>query len=1435
MRDLTDFGWQNAIQSIQVWDHDECQTECNPNADQIALFVNGGFGGQCVVKGIGEYPNPGAIGLPNDAISSIKVGGNVKARLCRDDNFSGACEEFTGDDSDLGNNSIGNDQVSSAKVERRTSLPSAPHSPDPANGATLSYRTSLDVSVQGEGDRFRIHVWGNGYDRWRDWDPSRSLHLDGLTGQTYNWQAEAQNSVGDGPWSDTWTFTIQSQVQPPDIPSLRSPANGATLRPNDTVILEWNTSARATEYAAEYWLLSSGDRQNSGHQPGASWNIGQLAAGEYAWYVEAYNSAGWSGWSEIWRFTVQSANHLPNAPTSPSPPIGATLDAMPQLCWQNNGDPDGDPVEFRVDVWTAGYVRSEQSQWITANCWRPTTLSGNDTYNWVVSVRDNRGGAESSPDWSFTVRDLVGPSLTFTSPVGDEQTYQAQPDARIVGFRIQASDNVAVSSIRFFGVGADGSIQFLPTEIDSTDPYTAYIRTGSLGVGLHRIGAEASDAAQNTAVKYMNVNWPGRQTSTPTPTTGFGATNTPTPTPTRTFTPTATGTRPGASSTPTPTRTPTRSGSTNTPTPTGTPGPAWTWASEAENASLISTMLTATDAAASSCGYVYASQGEPSDGTIAFSFTVSASGNYYVWGRAMGPTYGSDSFYMAMDGNANATFTIPMGPNWNWVKGQNYGLNAGAHTLRFKAREQGARLDKVIITNQAAFTPGAGDVTPCGGSTNTPTPTRTATATPTRIAGQGVQLSLQPASITAAVNDVFALNVQVAAGTQAVQNAELYIHFDPALLRVVDANGAPATRIESNLVSLNTELLNTVDNSTGDIRYDAGKLIAPFPTGTFALATIRLKALTASAGANVVFQPQSGVFFNGASILGGTSGAVIVIQAGCLPGQVALQGHATTLGHPITVAIFAPGGTTPITTQNTALAANGAFNVCGLTAGTYDITIKGSHSLSSKRTNVVAPPVAPPINFCTLLEGDANNDNRVAGADFSLLATAYNQCNGQTGFDGRADFNDDGCVRGADFSLLATNYNRSGPIACTTTAGLSQSSSISSQASIDVSALTEPDGTVNLTFAPTSRTAQVGDIFTFDLMVEAGSQTVQNVDMYIDFDPAVLQVTDENGNPTGTIIADPTTLASTLSNSADNAGGHITYSAGKLSAPYPTGTFRVATVRFKKISASALSTVPYVSGSDVFFAGASVLGSLGSATVTQPGETPTATPTATFTFTPTRTPTATPTQTRTRTPTPTATRTGTPTATSVAATATPTRTSTQTPTPTRTPTVTRTATATQTPTLTATTSASPGFAKIAAGDSHTCALTLGGGVKCWGANWGGQLGDGTTTNRGVPVNVNGLTSGVTALVTGYDHTCALTRTGGVKCWGANWDGQLGNGTTTNRGVPVDVNGLTSGVTALAAGSSHTCALTTTGGVKCWGANDYGQLVHVGLNKETIRR
>ncbi|MDD5222887.1 MAG: hypothetical protein PHE84_02780 [bacterium] len=142
---------------------------------------------------------------------------------------------------------------------------------------------------------------------------------------------------------------------------------------------------------------------------------------------------------------------------------------------------------------------------------------------------------------------------------------------------------------------------------------------------------------------------------------------------------------------------------------------------------------------------------------------------------------------------------------------------------------------------------------------------------------------------------------------------------------------------------------------------------------------------------------------------------------------------------------------------------------------------------------------------------------------------------------------------------------------------------------------------------------------------------------------------------------------------------------------------------------------------------------------------------------------------------------------------------------------------------------------LGAGGYHSCAVTSDGGVKCWGCNDAGRLGNGSssgpqTCNDGTntlacsttPVDVSGLT-GVSKVVSGGYHSCALTTAGGVKCWGSNVYGQLGNGSRTASSVPVNVTGLTSGVANISAGSHHTCALMTAGGVKCWGENTYAKL------------
>jgi hypothetical protein len=135
-----------------------------------------------------------------------------------------------------------------------------------------------------------------------------------------------------------------------------------------------------------------------------------------------------------------------------------------------------------------------------------------------------------------------------------------------------------------------------------------------------------------------------------------------------------------------------------------------------------------------------------------------------------------------------------------------------------------------------------------------------------------------------------------------------------------------------------------------------------------------------------------------------------------------------------------------------------------------------------------------------------------------------------------------------------------------------------------------------------------------------------------------------------------------------------------------------------------------------------------------------------------------------------------------------------------------------------------GVVAISTSQSHTCALTTGGGVKCWGHNGFGELGNGHTKNRHTPVDVSGLATGVMAITTGYHYSCALTTSGGVKCWGTNFYGQLGDGTYQERHIPVDVAGLASGVASISTTAGwFTCALTTNAGAMCWGNNNQGQL------------
>lgn len=92
---------------------------CSYDSNQIVLYANTGYGGACKTLSIGDYPNPSAMGFANDDAESVRIGSNVQAILCRDDNYSGGCVTLTADTDNLDSTSLGGNQLSSVRVQTR--------------------------------------------------------------------------------------------------------------------------------------------------------------------------------------------------------------------------------------------------------------------------------------------------------------------------------------------------------------------------------------------------------------------------------------------------------------------------------------------------------------------------------------------------------------------------------------------------------------------------------------------------------------------------------------------------------------------------------------------------------------------------------------------------------------------------------------------------------------------------------------------------------------------------------------------------------------------------------------------------------------------------------------------------------------------------------------------------------------------------------------------------------------------------------------------------------------------------------------------------------------------------------------------------------------------------------------------------------------------
>ncbi|MGQ9517290.1 MAG: S8 family serine peptidase, partial [Anaerolineae bacterium] len=419
-------------------------------------------------------------------------------------------------------------------------------------------------------------------------------------------------------------------------------------------------------------------------------------------------------------------------------------------------------------------------------------------------------------------------------------------------------------------------------------------------------------------------------------------------------------------------------------------------------------------------------------------------------------------------------------------------------------------------------------------------------------------LRLEPAAGAVALDTMFRLDVVLASRDQPVESAHVVLHFDPTVLQVVDAGGQPADTIIPG-DALPILVRAQVDNSAGTVLFDARASYAqPAPRGTFTLFTARFRAIAQTLtpdGTRISIDPASQAFYYGMELVTARQDASVVVQAPWFIGSVLLQGHGTPpnsrwSGYTLEVQLLdAAGGVVrsfDVTTDET-----GRFTLLSPPSGTFDMRIKGRHSLSNMRQSVTLPAVGV-VEMGALLEGDANGDDRVSGVDFSILASAYATRRGEAGWDARADFNDDGRIAAADFSLLVSNYASEGPI---TLAGTQPAAS----------SLT-PTRSMRIWLAPERQLVRAGGIMELNVLLDTAGEAVDAAEFVIAYDPDILQPVDAVGRPAAGVDVGGD-LPIILQNQVQREQGRILVALGKELRGRPAeGTaVRLATLRFQAL------------------------------------------------------------------------------------------------------------------------------------------------------------------------------------------------------------------------------------------------------------------------------
>ncbi|MEW5868517.1 MAG: hypothetical protein AB1894_04525 [Chloroflexota bacterium] len=441
---------------------------CNPNNDQIALFVEPDYKGDCVVKNYGDYRNSGSIGLSNDSISSIKVGANALAVICEHDDYYGSCNIFTGDDSNLSDNGPGGEWVSSVWVDNRNpSYKALLYENSDYSGAACG------ITGAGGGDMcsgldnttssirilpgWSARVWRDpGYNGPNHCFTSSDHHL-------------GDNNFDDGSSMDNQisSFIAYNQSNcppvgsPPDTPTLISPYNGSFFNEGENISLSWSDTGN--EYYGEVWggpatVMVFGWQSENFKDIGSQW-----AGYAYTWKVKARNDWGESDFTLSRTFYV-----YPAAPTN----LLAQAASCNQinLTWNDNsGNEDG----YRI------YRDGSHVGTVGANVqsFQDNGLSGNTNYSYIV--RTYHGSYESI---ASNTADAITPSCntppsTPTNLHQDGATYTSlllswNDVANETGYNLY---RLGVSDFEFLASISANVNHYFDTSLTCSEVYVYYI------------------------------------------------------------------------------------------------------------------------------------------------------------------------------------------------------------------------------------------------------------------------------------------------------------------------------------------------------------------------------------------------------------------------------------------------------------------------------------------------------------------------------------------------------------------------------------------------------------------------------------------------------------------------------------------------------------------------------------------------------------------------------------------------------------------------------------------------------------------------------------------------------------------------------------------------------------------------------------------------